>query len=484
MAYTTIDNPRLFFNTVLYTGNTSGQSITGVGFQPDWLWIKSRSAAYQHSLRDSTRGSTKTLRSNGTNAEATQSDSVTSFDSDGFTLGADSSSFVNENSATYVGWNWLAGGTAPAITYFVKVVSDSGNKYRFNDFGTSAVTLDLQEGGTYTFDLSDSSNDGHPMKFSETSGGSHGGGSTYSTGVVYQLDGASVTESNYVSNFNSASSRKIIITVAASAPTLYYFCHYHSGMGGQANTNSTFGSSNFSGSIQSTVSASTDAGFSIVGYQGTGSNATIGHGLSSAPEIIFQKCRSNSSTWWHVGSTKISTGFNSYLHLNETDAVASDSSVWNNTNPTSSVFSVGSAAGTNGSSRTNIAYCFHSVKGYSKIGSYTGSGSTNGSYIHLGFKPAWTMYKRISSGGSGGWSIHDNKRSESNGNNPLRKYIVAQTSGTESTDDFFTIDHLSNGFKLRATDGESNASGVTYLYMAFAESPFVTGASGIPTTAR
>ena len=244
------------------------------------------------------------------------------------------------------------------------------------------------------------------------------------------------------------------------------------------------GSANTDGSINSTVSANTTVGFSIVSYTGTGSNATIGHGLSSAPEIIFQKCRSNSSTWWHIGSTKISTGFNSYLHLNETDAVASDSSVWNNTNPTSSVFSVGSAAGTNGSSRTNIAYCFHSVKGYSKIGSYTGSGSTNGSYIHLGFKPAWTMYKRISSGGSGGWSIHDNKRSESNGNNPLRKYIVAQTSGTESTDDFFTIDHLSNGFKLRATDGESNASGVTYLYMAFAESPFVTGASGIPTTAR
>ena len=112
MAYTTIDNPGSFFNTVLYTGNASGQSITGVGFQPDWLWIKSRSAAYQHSLRDAIRGSTKTLRSNGTNAEQTQSDSVTSFDSDGFTLGADSSSFVNENSATYVSWNWKAGGAA------------------------------------------------------------------------------------------------------------------------------------------------------------------------------------------------------------------------------------------------------------------------------------------------------------------------------------------------------------------------------------
>ena len=112
MAYSSIAKPTDYFNTILYTGNTSGQSITGVGFQPDFLWIKSRSASYQHSLRNVIAGSTKTLRSNGTNAEATQSDSVTSFDSDGFTLGADSSSFVNENSATYVSWNWKAGGAA------------------------------------------------------------------------------------------------------------------------------------------------------------------------------------------------------------------------------------------------------------------------------------------------------------------------------------------------------------------------------------
>ena len=362
MAYTTINKSTDYFNTLLYTGDgTSPKARTGVGFQPDLVWSKTRGEARNHQLIDSVRGADKTLQSNVTDAEGNQFSYgyLQSFDSDGFTSIAGSSApdNWNGNGTTYVAWNWKAGG-------------------------------------------------------------------------------------------------------------------------GQ-------GSSNTDGSINTTyTSVNTTAGFSISSYTGTGSNATIGHGLSSAPEIIFQKCRSNSSTWWHVGSTKISTGFNSYLHLNETDAVASDSSVWNNTNPTSSVFSVGSAAGTNGSSRTNIAYCFHSVKGYSKIGSYTGSGSTNGSYIHLGFKPAWTMYKRISSGGSGGWSIHDNKRSESNGNNPLRKYIVAQTSGTESTDDFFTIDHLSNGFKLRATDGESNASGVTYLYMAFAESPFVTGASGIPTTAR
>ena len=227
MAYTTIDDPELYFQTDLFTGNaTDNTSYTLDGsenMQPDWIWIKNRTDSEQHRLMDSVRGASKVIKSSGSGAEEDVSNHLKSFDTNGFTLGIDNA--VNGNGDSMVAWCWKAGGTAPAITYSVKVVSDSGNKYRFDDFGTSAVTLDLQEGGTYTFDLSDSSNDGHPMKFSETSNGSHGGGSTYSTGIVYQLDGASVTESNYVSNFNSASSRKIIITVAASAPTLYYFCH-------------------------------------------------------------------------------------------------------------------------------------------------------------------------------------------------------------------------------------------------------------------
>ena len=115
MAYTTIDNPELYFQSKTYTANASGQSITFDGsenMQPDWLWIKARDQAYQHSLRDSVRGPTKTLRSNGTNAEATQSDSVTSFDSNGFTLGADSNSFVNQDGVAYISWGWSAGTTS------------------------------------------------------------------------------------------------------------------------------------------------------------------------------------------------------------------------------------------------------------------------------------------------------------------------------------------------------------------------------------
>ena len=184
----------------------------------------------------------------------------------------------------------------------MKVVSDSGNKYRFDDFGTSAVTLDLQEGGTYTFDQSDSSNSGHPLRFSTTSNGTHGGGSEYTTGVT-------------TTGTPGSSGAKTVITVVASAPTLYYYCTQHSGMGGQANTNSTFGSSNFSGSIQSTVSANTTAGFSIVSYTGSGSNATIGHGLGSASDVVIIKERTSAGEWV-FGHTSL--GFTKFIEMNST----------------------------------------------------------------------------------------------------------------------------------------------------------------------
>ena len=157
MAYTDIDKPSDYFNTKLYTGNAGGQAISGIGFQPDFLWIKARSDAYQHSLRDVIRGSTKTLRSNGTNAEATQSDSVTSFDSDGFTLGADSSSFVNQNSSTYASWNWKAGtsvsgntgGSGTAKTYTGSVNTDAGfSIIKYTGNGTSGHTIPHHLGTT------------------------------------------------------------------------------------------------------------------------------------------------------------------------------------------------------------------------------------------------------------------------------------------------------------------------------------------------
>mgnify|MGYP003151629982 CR=1 FL=1 len=479
MAYSSITKPGDHFNTVTYTGNGSTNAITGVGFQPDWVWLKVRSAGsgQDHTLYDAVRGTTKFIESNTTDAEATGSNYLTAFGTDGFTLGNDQS-HVNASSDTYVSWNWLAAGATPSQTYTVKVVSDGGNKYRFDDYGTSAVTLDLQEGGTYTFDGSDSSMASHPIKLSETSNGTHGGGSSYNTGVTYQLDGSSVTESAYVSGYSSASSRKLIITVAASAPTLYYYCHYHSGMGGQANTNSTFGSSNFSGSIQANVSANTTAGFSIGTYSANATaGATVGHGLGVAPDMLIVKVTNNSNNWaiYHkgVGATKA-------VYLDSTSGETTDG--WlNNTAPGASVFTLSGGNYGNASGYNVVFYAFAEKKGYSKFGSYTGNGSSDGPFIYTGFKPAFFMVKRTNT--TGNWFIFDNKRNEFNSldKNLSPNANASEDSGSER------VDFLSNGFKIRTSSATyGGGSGDTYIYMCFSENPFVGNVSGtaVPVTAR
>jgi len=476
MAYTTIDKPTDYFNTLPWTGNgNSTRSITGVGFQPDLVWLKGRSIINDHTLYDSVRGAglNKELSSDGTEAEGglltEQYGYISSIDSDGFSgaagiSGSDPIDYFNESGSTYASWNWLAGGSAPSQTYTVKVVSDGGNKYRFNDFGTSAVTLDLQEGGTYTFDQSDSSNSGHPLRFSTTSNGTHGGGSEYTTGVT-------------TTGTPGSAGAKTVITVAASAPQLYYYCSVHSAMGGSANTNSTFGSSNFSGSIQSTVSANTTAGFSIVSYTGTGSASTIGHGLGATPQFYIVKNRSNSRNWQSYHEP---LGNQAYLRLNTTGGASTGAAIWNNTSPTSSVFSIGTSSfdAVNASGDNYIAYCFAEKKGYSKFGSYVGNGSADGTFVYTGFKPAWIMYKRTDSGADDSWVIADNKRDI---DNPVQKYLFADQSNAEGSVDF--VDFTAQGFKYRLTGNTTNGNGMNYIYIAFAESPFVTS-TGIPTTAR
>jgi hypothetical protein len=228
------------------------------------------------------------------------------------------------------------------------------------------------------------------------------------------------------------------------------------------------------GSIDSSGSVSDVSGFSICSFTGTGSNGTIKHGLSTAPRMIIFKQRNGTGYWltYHA-----SIGAGTILRLDTNDA-KSDSSVWfQNTDPTSSVFSVGTSSNNNGSSNTYIAYCLAEKKGYSKFGSYTGNGNADGTFVYTGFKPAWVMIKRTD--GANGWCMFDNKRDPEN---TVDKTLFAHVNNAESTG-IFNSDFLSNGFKIRDTDADWNASGGTYVYMTFAENPFVTS-TGVPNNAR
>jgi len=337
-----------YMNTVLYTGNGSnGHAITGVGFQPDWVWLKSRSNAEGHWWGDSNRGVNLRIRSNDTSAEydtgpgGNNYPGVSAFDSDGFTVGR--SDAANGNGNSMVAWNWRAGGSS---------------------------------------------------------------------------------------------------------------------------------ASNSDGSITSSVTVNTTAGFSVVTHTGTGSGSTtVGHGLGKVPAMIIVKDRGQVRGWnvYHQ-----SIGNNSGVNLNGTGAQSgADSGWWNNTTPTSSVFTLGTYSN---ESSNYVSYCFAEIEGYSKFGSYTGNGSTDGAFAYTGFRPAWLMIKRTDSANT--WYIWDNKR---NTFNVCNKELRANTSDAESTTD--KLDFLSNGFKMRATYSSLNASGGTYIFMCFAENPFVDS-SGIPVTAR
>lgn len=334
--------PKDYFNTVLYTGNGSTQSITGVGFQPDMVWMKSRSSTYGHRLCDVIQGVTLSLRPDSTTAQAIES-GVTSFNTDGFTLGSDID--MNNNGSTYVAWNWKANGA---------------------------------------------------------------------------------------------------------------------------------GVSNTAGSINSTVSANTDAGVSIVRYQGNNSSgsATVGHGLGQIPAMIIVKLLDNSSTWnaWVVGHQSLGWGDSSTVYLD--DAVGKFdgylTTPWNNTAPTSSVFSVASSAGAgiNYLNANYNAYCFAEVDGFSAFGIWRGNSSSDGPYIYTGFRPAFIIYKGVSTG-SRSWIMLDNTR---NPYNVASARLLADGTSTESSGTHL-VDFCANGFKLRNANSQGNIA-EQYIYMAFAETPF------------
>jgi len=341
-----------YFNAVTYTGTSGTQSVTGVGFQPDFVWIKNRTSTLSHVLQDAVRGTTAYLVSNATTAENTNTASnwFRSFNSDGFTVatltdpGGVSTNEWNNTGYNYVSWNWKANGA---------------------------------------------------------------------------------------------------------------------------------GSSNTQGTITSTVSANTTAGFSIVTWTGNGaSSATIGHGLGVAPSMIIVKNRS--ATWgWFVYNRFLTNPNTGRVQLNLTNGEIAGGTPgpWNNTAPTSTVFSLGDSTfpEVNGSGNLIVAYCFAPIAGYSAFGSYTGNGSSDGPFIYTGFRPRFVMIKASSIAGEN-WYIVDSSRSPYNA---AILYLSPNNSGAEASPgaaQFF--DFLSNGFKLRVSGSYSNSSGATYIYMAFAENPF------------
>ena len=345
MAYTTINKSTLHFNTKLYVADQQdNRTITGVGFQPDWVWLRNRDQAVNHQLYDAVRGALKSWATNSTAAEATETDTLKAFASDGFTLGT---GWGNQSTGDdYVSWNWKANG---------------------------------------------------------------------------------------------------------------------------------IGSSNTDGTINSTyTSANTTSGFSIVTYTGTGSSATVGHGLGTTPSMvwIFNRTDGGNAHVFHkaLGSTQ-------YL-LHASTLAAQTYAPVGIGSLTSTTFSVGTVSGVNGSSKNYVAYVFAEKQGFSKVDSYTGNGSTDGTFVYTGFRPALIMAKNKDAADH--WVIFDTKRGSYN---QVINPLFPNLNNTAGSSTSYAVDIVSNGFKLRGTDGATNSSGNVYIYMAFAEAPLV-GSNNVPCTAR
>jgi hypothetical protein len=275
-------------------------------------------------------------------------------------------------------------------------------------------------------------------------------------GLVSNNAGAETTDVQGLTAFNSNGFTVGTDVNYNNLAATYVAWQWQAGQGSSgANTN---------GTITSTVSVNASAGFSVVTYTGSGVNATVGHGLGVAPSLIIVKIRSTLADWYVY---HISTGNTSNLYLNSTSGVVSSATVWNNTSPTSSVFSVGTAGAVNGSGATFVAYCWAPIAGFSSFGSYIGNANAAGPFVYTGFRPKFVLVKCNTTSNS--WIIWDGARTPYNQESLS---LLTDTSGAEISNTDLSIDALSNGFKLRGPNANSNASGAGFIYMAFAENPF------------
>ena len=363
MAYTTVDNPKLYFENTLWTGTGGARTISGLSHKPDLIWTKTRTKTYNHMLSDSTRGF------NANSEIATNSNAVEG--------GLDANVYGYKSGHTADGWTMVDG----------------------------TDTVDNQEDG----------------------------------------------------NTNEPNVNYVGWTWAANGGSLTSFGESGNNPGG-------------------TYQANTSGGFSIVRYIGTGAIGTVQHGLGAKPDWIMIKRLESADNMSVYHSTLTATH---RLRINLTSAQQDTDSIFNDTEPTSSVFTLKTNNEVNGDGEAYVAYCWTAIKGYSKFGSYTGNGDADGPVIYTGFKPAWIMVKRYDSTNS--WVIRDFKRSGAESGNPRQRALFADLSNQESNSTDYNFDFLSNGFKQRNANGIDNADGGTYVYFAFAESPLVSS-QGVPTT--
>ena len=470
------------FGIALYNGTSSSNSITGLGFQPDLLYTKSRSTSGSSpKWFDSLRGVTKRLETNTAGAETTQSTELTSFDSDGFTLGSGSGS--NYSGRTYVGWCWKAhqGGST---SYSHTLTLDVRDNYGYGS-GWGTTKLEVWEGSTKLTDITNppsSSSKIYNIKTNDLD----------KIKIVWYVDGSAGDWYNMYAVLKNSSN-----TTLAS-----WDGNSWSGNSSDAPSDddnfylpSSFDSTNAAttGVVEATDADTerynSSAGFTIIKYAGAGSTdgdtKTLDHSLGVPLEFVIAKARTSNDGYdngdwivWHkdLASSK-------YLYLNSSSATRTEASGYNLISTATSgtqhqvVVNNGSdnssynyhylnSGPDNGTGEDYILYGWAGVEGYSKFGKYTGNGSSDGPFIYTGFRPAFVLWKRAS-GSSNSWNIMDNKRE---GYNPQNDLLFPDTQGNESnvTDQ----DLLSNGFKLRTTGSGRNANGNTFIYAAFAESPF------------
>ena len=234
-------------------------------------------------------------------------------------------------------------------------------------------------------------------------------------------------------------------------------------------------SNNTDGTVTVSLSVNTTAGFSVGTYTGTSANNTFGHGLGAIPDWLMIKNRSSGSRKWALWHKNL-TGTNKYLAIDRSDGEQTDTATWQNTAHTSTVFASGGSGEVNQGSENFVCYAWTSIKGFSKFGSYKGNGNADGPMIYTGFKPAWIMTKQID--GSSSWILHDNKRDPIN---PIDEFFTAEEG--DAVGDLDSFDLLSNGFKVRTSNGDRNSDTNTFVYWAFAESPIVNS-NGVPNNAK